>query len=79
MATGVTKSMWVDWKSNPVTREFMIQINEWKEQKVAELFSGRTSTERQDREVVGEVRGVERAMLVAMEEFQYLQEDDNSD
>lgn len=74
----VTKSEWVSWRSHPVTRQFLIQINEWKENKVAEVFTGRTSTEREDMTVIGEVRGIERAMIIAAEELDCI-EDDTSD
>lgn len=66
----ITKSQWVAWKHDPVTKEFLIQLNEWKENRVADVFTGKTVTEREDQLAVGEVRGAEQAMRLAAEDLE---------
>ena len=75
----VTKSQWVAWKHDPVTKEFLIQLNEWKENRVADVFTGKTVTEREDQLAVGEVRGAEQAMRLAAEDLECQTEEEENE
>ena len=78
-ARPVTREEFYAWRGHPVTKQFLIQLNEWKESRVVDVFTGKTSNEREDQLAIGEVRGAEQAMRIAAEELECLEEDLNSD
>lgn len=69
MAT-VSKEMWIDWKRNPVTMDFLGALNDKREQIKEGIAEGQSGNVDLD---IGRSQGLKDALKYALVEFDYIE------
>lgn len=74
----ITKEMWVDWKRNPVTQQYLSDLMNTREGLKEGLAEGNSGDERQDCMTIGQCQGIKDSIEYAVRDFKYVElEEDN--
>lgn len=79
MAVAVTKDMWVSWKHDPVTQEFIARLSDKREMLKEGVVEGQASDERETQRVFGQCQALKDAILYATRDFEFIEEGENAD